>query len=96
MDVTADRLLWLTDISALSGPCVLAYVISLVGWPKHVKSCLSLSLSFSLSQRHNRQQLSSALYLFEDMVIGVAIMVVALNKVHMERETQTEEKIAGL
>ena len=37
------QLLWLIDINAMSGPYVLAHVISLVGWPKHVKSSLSLS-----------------------------------------------------
>ncbi len=35
--LTADKLLRLIDISALSEPCVLAHVISLVGWPKHVE-----------------------------------------------------------
>ena len=37
VDMTAGNLLWRIETSALSGLCVLAHVISLVGWPKHVK-----------------------------------------------------------
>ena len=42
MDLTADKLLWLIDIRTLSDLCqdldVLAHMISLVDWPKHVNS----------------------------------------------------------
>ena len=40
VDLTADKLLWLIDTSALSGLCVLAHVISLVGCPNHVTLAL--------------------------------------------------------
>ena len=59
--MTADKLLCFIDISALSGPCVLAHVISLVGWPKHVNSASSsLMLYLPDSYHYFAISLSSA------------------------------------
>ena len=51
--MTAEKFVWLIYIGTLSGLCVLAHVISLIGWPKHVKSSLSVARIANHSPEHS-------------------------------------------